>query len=186
MVVPVCLEDLLKSSYLLVCFTLPVLRWSSIHTSVISTQWHVTSWIHWCVLFFVCYMVITGSVIQAEFESWPWTRTRELDLWVRSIHLPCYFQVLLNYLLITCIVNIMVLKNYLKTSVSYKPSSSPGSGLKLMIQVYKLNSTHERHNRNATKMSTKGHGVLWPFRRHPELLRTVSGIPRLSTYTLLE
>lgn len=28
------------------------------------------------------------------------------------------------------------------------------------------------HNGNATKMSTKGHGVLWPFRRHSELLRT--------------
>lgn len=25
-------------------------------------------------------------------------------------------------------------------------------------------------------MNTKGHEVLWPFRRHPELLRTVHGV----------
>ena len=29
-----------------------------------------------------------------------------------------------------------------------------------------------RRDENATKMSTKGHEVLWPFLRHPELLRT--------------
>ena len=27
---------------------------------------------------------------------------------------------------------------------------------------------------NATKMYLKGHDVLWPFQRHPELLRTPS------------
>lgn len=57
-------------------------------------------------------------------------------------------------------------------SVSYKPSSGPGSGLKLVDQVYKLNSTHE----SWTHESSQTH----------ELARFVSHTRQAHTYSFVE